>query len=196
VNAKNSMDKTPLHLAAEEGDVFTIMALLRYWPDINAVSKENATALDCIARKFIEKETELNLMDCAKSDLNRAYFDNYQEMLDCRAYTVSNNFSKAAEILRHYIVKLHAAEFFVSGTNLRSVDFDDPCIQKLKADCEEELSEMKNRKIPGLNCTFFELLSRSNDDLLNSEVLNSMSDFSIYRSMILQKLKRNEKLLI
>ncbi|KAF2846156.1 hypothetical protein T440DRAFT_249346 [Plenodomus tracheiphilus IPT5] len=78
--------RTPLHLAAQRGDVQLARTLLEFGADINACDSEPATVLDAAVeknqRKFVALLLEENVNEGALQERNRIKFDEMKRVIE------------------------------------------------------------------------------------------------------------------
>jgi hypothetical protein len=107
-----------------------------------------------------------------------------------------------ADILKRHMVKMKAANLFLSEKNLRSISSNDE-ISDFQNECEEEIASMKSEKVSNTNVSFYDILTKGINQLAmyaaNESIVQILSSdyykvkFPIYASMINSNFRKGEK---
>jgi ankyrin repeat protein len=191
VDSQDEYGRTALHIASKAGHKEIVIAFLEHGSDINIMSKDNWTPLD-FANAGI------------RSFYNRV--NSYYGADDYYYYYVRGRGICAceiiADILKHHMVKMKAANLFVSKKNLRSISSNDE-ISNFQNECEEEIASMKTEKVSNTNVSFYNILTKGISQLAiyagNDSVVQILSSddykikFPIYASMINSNFRKGER---
>ncbi|XP_057330828.1 putative ankyrin repeat protein RF_0381 isoform X2 [Microplitis mediator] len=187
MNISTSMG-TPLHTAVFSGNLEWIKILLKagadlYPPNLSTLLKFSLTH----RKEFIFDyllDIGINFIDDSYLTLINAGFGKHDNALKMK--------------IKNYIVKLKAGDFHVEPKNLQFVEDEE--FNDFYNECRKEIDLMKNSKIDGTSCSYYDVLHKSKQELAadlknigeNVGVLNEeqlRSKFPLYGGMVCYRLE-------
>jgi len=187
IDSQDQHGRTALYIASKAGHEQIVIALLEHGSDINIVSKDNHTALDFAMAGI---HSFYNKFDSYDSD------DYYLRRRRIRACEI------IADILKRHMVKMKAANIFVSKKNLLYIS-NNYEISDFQKECAEEITSMKSEKVSNANVSFYDILTKDISQLAvyagNEIIVHVLrSDgykikFPIYASMINSNFRKGER---
>jgi len=187
IDSQDTRGRTALHIASKAGHEHIVIALLEHGSDINIVSKGNRTVLDFA---MAGKHSFYNKSDDSDDD---GYYVLGHGICACGIIS---------DILERHMVKMKAADLFVSEKNLCSISNNDE-ISSFQNECEVELARMKSEKVSNTNVSFYDILTRGIIQLAmyarNESIVQILTSddykikFPIYASMINRNFRKGER---
>ncbi|XP_043466720.1 putative ankyrin repeat protein RF_0381 [Leptopilina heterotoma] len=196
INSRDENGRTALFYASDYGNVEVVKILLEFGSDINIPNYDKRTplndAMKCL-EFYNEHINDSDLLSGCESDSDSS------EYISLGPETRIRRYLSVIEILKLHVIKLKAANLFVSkrnsflvNRNSEEKDFQD--------ECEIEVASMKCEKISDSNISFYDVLEKNTNSLANFmrngnlvQVFESedyKSQFPIYSSMIERNFKR------
>lgn len=156
VNATNQSGKTALHLAASK-DHEVMELLTEYSAEIDCRDGDGKTALHIAAiRGSVEVMTVLLEYG---ADINITSNDNFTPLdYALERFKILGDDTTQDYILIQHLIRMKAANMFVSQHNLRSIDMDS-CYNDLYNRCKAESEMMRKTKIADTGLTFHDILT-------------------------------------
>ncbi|XP_057330690.1 serine/threonine-protein phosphatase 6 regulatory ankyrin repeat subunit B-like [Microplitis mediator] len=187
MNISTSMG-TPLHTAVFSGNLECIKILLKagadlYPPNLSTLSRFSLSQNKEFVFDFL-LDIGINFID-----------DSYLTLINAG----SGKHDNALKLkIKNYIVKLKAGDFHVEPKNLQFVEDEE--FNDFYNECRKEIELMKNSKIEGTSCSYYDVLHKSKQELAadlktigdNVGVLNEeqlRSKFPLYGGMVCYRLE-------
>jgi len=204
-DSKDEYGTTPLHLAARKGSLKVVEVLLKFGACIDSKDECGRTALN-IACNGGHKQIVIALLEHG-SDINIGS-GNFEMPIDFALSFVDpcdydyDHGHGIDEDVKCHIVKMKAANLFVSKKNLLSFSNNDK-ISHFQTECVDEIASIKSEKVGNANVSFYDILTKGVSQLAmyagNESIVQVLrSDdykvkFPIYASMIHSNFRKGER---
>ena len=204
-DSKDEYGTTPLHLAARKGSLKVVEVLLKFGACIDSKDECGRTALN-IACNGGHKQIVIALLEHG-SDINIGS-GNFEMPIDFALSFVDpcdydyDHGHVIDEDVKCHIVKMKAANLFVSKKNLLSFSNNDK-ISHFQTECVDEIASIKSEKVGNANVSFYDILTKGVSQLAmyagNESIVQVLrSDdykvkFPIYASMIHSNFRKGER---